>query len=70
MIVICISDIEFGQRLIAFVCTSENMKESQLRNWHSERLQRFQMPKSIYFVSEIPKNEIGKIKKNTLLEML
>ncbi len=70
VVVIGISDLEFGQRLIAFVYASENMKESQLRNWLSERLQRFQMPKSIYFVSEIPKNEIGKIKKNTLLEML
>lgn len=66
--VIGISDNEFGQRLKAFIVSKPETKptETEIRNWLETRVARFQMPKQIEFLDELPQTAIGKINKRKL----
>jgi fatty-acyl-CoA synthase len=66
--VIGIGDIDFGQRLKAFVVLSDEsgLDEKQLLNWLSTRVARFQMPKNIEFLEDLPITSVGKINKKAL----
>ncbi len=66
--VIGIPDADFGQRLKAFVVLAENSKvdQTQLADWLSNRVARFQMPKSIEFLEDLPLTSVGKINKKVL----
>jgi len=67
--VVGVSDKEFGERLEVFaVCSGEGVSLSnvQLKNWLKDKVARYQMPKSIYFLDELPRTGIGKIDKKQL----
>jgi fatty-acyl-CoA synthase len=66
--VIGIPDADFGQRLKAFIVLAENSKidQTQLSEWLSSRVARFQMPKSIEFIEDLPITSVGKINKKAL----
>lgn len=66
--VIGIPDTDFGQRLKAFVVLAENSKidQTQISDWLSNRVARFQMPKSIEFLEDLPITSVGKINKKVL----
>lgn len=54
-------DEEFGQRLYAFVVgTTTTIRPSELHHWLKGRAARFQMPKEILLVEELPYTPLGK----------
>lgn len=69
--VIGISDKEFGQRLKAFIVplTDANLTETEVKNWLSSRVARFQMPAAVEFLEELPTTAIGKINKKSLANL-
>jgi len=66
--VVGISDEGFGQRLKAFVLPAEgsDLTEVELIEWLRPRVARFQMPKEITFVSQMPYTPLGKLDKKKL----
>ncbi|MGP4108462.1 AMP-binding protein [Virgibacillus sp. L01] len=66
--VIGISDEKFGQRLTAFVKPAENasVTEKELLEWLSSKVARYQVPKEITFVRQMPYTSIGKLDKKQL----
>jgi fatty-acyl-CoA synthase len=66
--VIGIIDADFGQRLKAFVVRSgeSGIDQSQILEWLQSRVARFQMPKSVEFLDELPITSVGKINKKIL----
>ncbi|MFZ3577807.1 AMP-binding protein [Virgibacillus sp. DJP39] len=69
--VIGINDEEFGQRLQVFVHTVEgpNLSKDELFDWLRPRLARFQMPKEIVFVNNMPYTHLGKRDKKRLSDL-
>lgn len=66
--VIGITDEEFGQRLKAFILPIENamLTNEEITTWLRSRVARFQMPKEIIMVHEMPYTSLGKIDKKLL----
>lgn len=66
--VIGVPDKDFGQRLKAFVVLKNNTEitETEIKNWLETRIARFQMPREIKFLEELPTTAIGKINKKVL----
>lgn len=66
--VIGISDQEFGQRLKGFVVKEEGagLTQEELLAWLRPRVARFQLPKEISFVQQLPYTSLGKIDKKQL----
>lgn len=69
--VIGIDDADFGQRLKAFVELKDGslVDEKQLLEWLQSRVARFQMPKKIEFLSDLPITSVGKINKKALTKI-
>ena len=65
--VVGIPDERWGECGVAFV-VSVGVTEDELIAWCEARLARFKMPTSIRFVGEIPRNSLGKIQKQGLVE--
>ena len=62
-------DEKWGQIVCAaIVC--ENLSESEIKSQLKEKLAGFKIPKKFFFVEEIPRNEMGKIKRAELLRRL
>lgn len=70
--VIGISDEKFGHRLKAFVHTVNNssITKEELFEWLRHRVARFQMPKDIIFVDNIPYTPLGKPDRKQLNEKM
>ena len=70
--VMAVSDAEFGQRLIAFIVLEKKqcISEDELLNGLRSQIARYQMPKKIIQLSEIPMTAIGKPNKRQLLTMV
>jgi fatty-acyl-CoA synthase len=70
--VIGISDEDFGQRLKAFVLPVKNadITKEELFVWLRSRVARFQLPKDITFVDNMPYTPLGKLDKKQLKESL
>jgi len=66
--VIGISDEQFGQRLKAFILPVKNavITNEEITTWLRSRVARFQMPKEIIMVQEMPYTSLGKIDKKLL----
>lgn len=66
--VVGISDEQFGQRLQAFVHPVKHagITKEELLEWLRPRVARFQMPKEIVFVEQLPYTHLGKIDKKRL----
>jgi fatty-acyl-CoA synthase len=65
--VIGIPDERWGEVGAAFV-VSDGLSEDELREWCRRRLARFKVPKSFRFIDEIPRNGMGKVRKDELRE--
>ena len=63
-----VPDPDFGQRLAAFVVArpESDVTPGALGEWLKERLARYQRPRSITLVEELPLTAIGKIDRNAL----
>jgi fatty-acyl-CoA synthase len=66
--IIGVNDNQFGQRLKAFVLPVENanLTEKELLDWLRPRVARFQLPKVIKFVANMPYTALGKLDKKQL----
>jgi acyl-CoA synthetase (AMP-forming)/AMP-acid ligase II len=67
--IIGISDEKYGQTLKAFVQTSKNdemITKEALVDWLRPRVARFQLPKDIVFVNNLPYTPLGKLDKKQL----
>jgi fatty-acyl-CoA synthase len=65
VVVIGIGDLEFGQRLKAFIKAKE-VTEQEIVNWLKNRIARYQMPKEVVILSELPYTNLGKLDKKKL----
>ena len=65
-----VSHADFGEGVTAVIVLNESEKldEQELRNHLNENLAKFKQPKGVFFVSELPRNTMGKVQKNILRE--
>jgi acyl-CoA synthetase (AMP-forming)/AMP-acid ligase II len=64
-----VDDDEYGQRLSAYVVRrsdAEPVDEETVRSYVKQRLSSFAVPRDVYFVDELPRNETGKVVKHRL----
>jgi fatty-acyl-CoA synthase len=68
IVVIGVSDEQFGQRLKAIVkpVDNSNLKKEELYEWLRPRVARFQVPRDIDFVDKLPYTSLGKLDKKQL----
>lgn len=68
--VIGIPDEEYGEKLVAFVLpvSGETATEEELRVYLRERLSHFKVPRQFTFVTELPRDDSGKLMKRKLRE--
>ncbi len=66
--VIGVADEDFGQRLAAFVVPrpGAEIDEAKLREYLKDRVSRFEQPRNITVVAEIPRNATGKVLRKEL----
>ena len=66
--VIGVPDEDYGQRLVAFVVPqpNANVQEESVREFLKDRVSRFEQPRDIKIVEEIPRNPAGKVARNEL----
>ncbi len=66
--VIGMDDEEFGQRLWVFIVPKnpQNRDSKEIQNWLKERITRYQTPKKIIFLDDIPHTPVGKPDKKRL----
>jgi fatty-acyl-CoA synthase len=57
----------WGECGVAFV-VADGIGEEELLAWCAERLAKFKVPSTVRFVGEIPRNSLGKIQKQGLLQ--
>lgn len=69
--VISVNDEEFGQRLVAFVVLAAYAKQSEdtLKDWLKPQIARYQMPKKINIIDELPMTHIGKVDRKQLINL-
>jgi fatty-acyl-CoA synthase len=65
--VVGVPDERWGEVGVAFV-VAEGVDEAELLEWCRARLARFKVPTAVRFVAEVPRNSLGKIQKQGLLE--
>ena len=63
-----VEDAEFGQRLRAFVVTSDQVEVTELQDWVRANLARFKVPREIVVMEQLPRNATGKVLKRQLHE--
>jgi acyl-CoA synthetase (AMP-forming)/AMP-acid ligase II len=63
-----VPDDDYGQRLRAFVVTSGDVGEEELKDHVKANLARYKVPREIVFLDELPRNATGKILKRELGE--
>jgi acyl-CoA synthetase (AMP-forming)/AMP-acid ligase II len=66
--VIGVPDEDYGQRLVAFVVPQPgaDVDDDSVRKFLTERVSRFEQPRDIRIVDEIPRNPAGKVVRNEL----
>jgi len=66
--VVGVQDVEFGQRLKAFVIRAHGsaVTEDELKSYAHDRLARFKTPREIVFVAALPRTGTGKVLKREL----
>ncbi|HEX4864016.1 MAG TPA: AMP-binding protein [Acidimicrobiales bacterium] len=58
---------EWGETVVAFVVLGEPVDASELLTFAAERLVSYKRPRRVEFVSELPRNDIGKVVRDQLL---
>lgn len=61
-----IDDSKWGQKVAAVIVATSSQKFSfsDLRDFLKDKIASFKIPKEIYFVDELPKTELGKVKRD------
>jgi len=69
--VIGIPDEDFGERVVAVVVTADDVPEispESLIRFCKDQLAGYKCPKQVFFVGELPRNAMGKLQKNVLVD--
>jgi acyl-CoA synthetase (AMP-forming)/AMP-acid ligase II len=63
-----LADPEWGQRVSAAVVlrAGRRLADDELRDWCATRLARFKLPRTIGFVTSLPRTASGKVKRRDL----
>jgi acyl-CoA synthetase (AMP-forming)/AMP-acid ligase II len=66
--VIGVEDVQFGQRLKAFVvpCNGQALSEKDVQEYVKSNLARYKVPREVVFMDELPRNATGKVLKREL----
>jgi O-succinylbenzoic acid--CoA ligase len=64
------TDSKWGQIICAAIVSQIEITENEIKNQLKNMMAPFKVPKKIYFVNRIPRNEIGKIQKEELKKLL
>lgn len=64
------SDDKWGQIVCAAVVSNSNITEDGLKEQLRNMMANYKVPKKIYFLDRIPRNELGKVEKQKLIESL
>jgi fatty-acyl-CoA synthase len=64
--VVGVQDERWGEVGVAFVVATGNISEDELVAHCRERLARFKVPRAVRFVDELPRNSMGKVRKDEL----
>jgi fatty-acyl-CoA synthase len=68
--VVGVPDAQWIEKVVACVVSREECSEPELLAFCAENLSGYKRPKSIRFMTSLPRNELGKIVKRTLRDML
>ena len=70
--VVGIDDADLGERVVAVLVTNPDCRldEAEIIARLKTQLAGFKVPKQIYFVDELPRNTMGKVRKNKIKEAL
>ncbi|KEO53558.1 malonyl-CoA synthase [Thalassospira permensis NBRC 106175] len=67
--VIGVAHPDFGEAVVAVIVrSSDKLSEDDVVNAIKGQLANFKVPKRVFFVSELPRNAMGKVQKNILRE--
>ena len=59
----------WGEEVTAFVVSAPGFSPDDLRAWARRQLSGFKVPKRFHPVEELPRNQIGKIRRDALVEL-
>ncbi|CAG8951540.1 hypothetical protein HYFRA_00007456 [Hymenoscyphus fraxineus] len=67
-----IPDEMYGQEVAVAIVTKsgQNLSEKELRDWISEKVAKFKIPKKIYFTDNMPKTATGKIQRRIVADTM
>jgi fatty-acyl-CoA synthase len=65
--VVGVDDAEFGRRLAAFVVSREDLDADKVRSYVRAHLARHKIPRDVVFVTQLPRNETGKVLRKQLV---
>ena len=70
--VVGLPDEDFGERVTAAVSLTEaaSISTEDLIRFCKERLAGYKCPKQVFLVTDLPRNAMGKLQKNVLVEQL
>ena len=60
---------DFGEAVVAAVVTTDDKNDvSQILDYTKDKIAKYKQPKKIIFMSNLPRNSMGKVQKNKLRE--
>jgi acyl-CoA synthetase (AMP-forming)/AMP-acid ligase II len=65
-----LEDERYGEEVGAAVALADSADEADLRQWCRERLAPFKVPKTIYFLDEIPRTATGKLQRRRIADSI
>ncbi len=63
-----VDDEDYGKRLKAFVVTTSEVSEDELKEFVKKNLARYKVPREFVFLDELPRNATGKVLKRELAD--
>lgn len=61
-------DETWGEKVTALCILNEDLTLDELRKWGKERLAAYKVPQELEVVTELPRNQMGKIEKKKILD--
>jgi fatty-acyl-CoA synthase len=66
--VVGVDDAEFGKRLAAFVVSRDELDVDDVKSFVRAHLARHKIPRDVVFVTQLPRNETGKVLRRQLAD--
>ncbi|MBR3121265.1 MAG: AMP-binding protein [Oceanobacillus sp.] len=64
--VIGLPDEKWGEAVVACIVTEKVLTVEELEDYCKQQLTRYKVPKQFFFLTELPKTDVGKVNKKTL----